>query len=267
MATAARPAASQSLTPTEGTTVRKLAILEPVLVYAMILAYIWDWRFSHGGAWVAILGLMLLSHVVRRESAYGLGFRTCNMGECWRDVAPALAALSLLMLASGILLHTMRPIGVGTAVASLAAYLPWGVFQQYALNGYFLNRLDAVLGRRAAFLVAAALFCGVHAPNWFLMVVAFPAGYCSTLIYRRYRNLYILGLAHATVGFLLFLVVPDSVSHHLKVGPGYSSFTGSRVTCAEAPGASSTSLNRLRARQTLPTAPCVASTESPLAAT
>jgi membrane protease YdiL (CAAX protease family) len=53
------------------------------------------------------------------------------------------------------------------------------------------------------------------------MLVAFPAGYCSTLLYRRYRNLYILGLAHATVGFLLFLVVPDSVTHHLKVGPGW----------------------------------------------
>jgi hypothetical protein len=199
----------------------KLAILEPVLVYAMILAYIWNWRYSHGGAWVGILGLMLLSHVVHRESAYGLGFRMRNMGECWREIGPALAALSLLMLASGILLHTMRPIGIGTALASWAAYVPWGVFQQYVLNGYFLNRLDAVLGRRAASLVAAALFCGVHAPNWFLMLAAFPAGYCSTLIYRRYRNLYFLGLAHATVGFLLFLVVPDSVSHHLRIGPGW----------------------------------------------
>ena len=205
----------------EGTTVRKLAILEPVLVYAMILAYIWNWRYTHGAAWVAILGLMLLSHLVRRESAYSLGFRTRHMRECWRGIGPLLAFLSLLMLASGILLHTMRPIGVGTALASLAAYVPWGVFQQYALNGYFLNRLRAVMGRRAASLVAAALFCGVHAPNWFLMLVAFPAGYCSTLLYRRYRNLYILGLAHATVGFLLFLVVPDSVSHHLKVGPGW----------------------------------------------
>jgi len=205
----------------EGTTVRKLAILEPVLVYAMILAYIWHWRYSHGGAWVGILGLMLLSHLVRRESASSLGFRTRHMRECWREIGPLLAFLTLLMLASGILLHTIRPIGVGTAMASWAAYLPWGVFQQYVLNGYFLNRLDAVLGRRAASLVAAALFCGVHTPNWFLMLVAFPAGYCSTRIYCRYRNLYVLGLAHATVGFLLFLVVPDSVSHHLKVGPGW----------------------------------------------
>jgi hypothetical protein len=199
------PGASQFLARTEGTTVRKLAILEPVLMYAMIVAYIWNLRYSHAGAWVAILALMLLSHLARREGAYWLGFRTRHMGECWRHVAPVLALLTLLMLASGILLHTMRPIGVGTALASWAVYVPWGVFQQYVLNGYFLNRFQAVLGRGAASLIAAA----------------FPAGYCSTLIYRRYRNLYFLGLAHATVGFLLFLVVPDSVSHHLRVGPGW----------------------------------------------
>jgi hypothetical protein len=88
----------------KGTTVRNLAILEPLLVYAMILAYIWNWRYTHGAAWVAILGLMLLSHLVRRESAYSLGFRTRHMRECWREIAPALAFLTLLMLASGILL-------------------------------------------------------------------------------------------------------------------------------------------------------------------
>jgi membrane protease YdiL (CAAX protease family) len=205
----------------EGTTVRKLAILEPALVYALIVAYIWNLRYSHAGAWVVILALMLLSHLARREDADSLGFRTCHMGDCWRDVAPALAFLTLLMLASGTLLHTMRPIGVGTALASWAVYVPWGVFQQYVLNGYFLNRFHAVLGRRAAPLISAALFCGVHFPNWFLMLVAFPAGYCSTRIYWRYRNLYVLGLLHATVGFLLFLVVPDSISHHLRIGPGW----------------------------------------------
>lgn len=220
-ATTADPGASQSLAATEGTTVRKLAILEPILIYALILAYIWNWRYSHAGAWAGILALMLLSHLVRRESANSLGFRTRHMGECWREIAPVLAFLALLMLACGMLLHTVRPIGVGMALASWAVYVPWGVFQQYILNGYFLNRFQAVLGRRAASLMAAALFCGVHAPNWFLMLVAFPAGYLSTRIYWKHRNLYCLGLAHATVGFLLFLVVPDSVSHHLRVGPGW----------------------------------------------
>jgi len=67
----------------------------------------------------------------------------------------------------------------------------------------------------------AALFCGVHAPNWFLMLVAFPrvtalrASIGGTGIFTFWD------WAHATVGFLLYLVAPDSVSHHLKVGPGW----------------------------------------------
>jgi len=126
---------------------RKLAILEPLNVFGLIMAYIWELRPRHPNLWMAILGLMLLSQLVRREDAYSLGFRTRHMGDCWRELAPVLAFLALLMLASGTLLHTMRPIGVGTALASWAVYVPWGVFQQYALNGYFLNRFQAVLGR------------------------------------------------------------------------------------------------------------------------
>jgi hypothetical protein len=45
--------------------------------------------------------------------------------------------------------------------------------------------------------------------------------YCSARIYRRYPSLYFLGMAHATVDFLLFLAVPDSISHHLNVGPAW----------------------------------------------
>ena len=42
-------------------------------------------------------------------------------------------------------------------------------------------------------------------------------------IYLRYRNLYFLGMAHGVVGFLLYLVVPDTISHHLSVGPKWFS--------------------------------------------
>ena len=89
------------------------------------------------------------------------------------------------------------------------------------MNGYFLNRFEAVLSPRAAPVVSAALFSGVHTPNWFLMIVTLLTGYLAAVVYRRDKNLYFLGLAHGCVGFLLFLVVPDLVSHHLNVGPGW----------------------------------------------
>jgi membrane protease YdiL (CAAX protease family) len=44
------------------------------------------------------------------------------------------------------------------------------------------------------------------------MAITLPLGWCATLLYRRTRNLYLLGIAHATLGLLLFLVVPDDPS-------------------------------------------------------
>ncbi len=200
---------------------RKIAIAEPLLFFALIMTYIWGLRSTHHEFWMALLALMLLSHCVHRERAETLGFRRRNLRECLEAYAPALALATLLLLGGGMLLDTTRPIGFTDAVLAWVAYMPWGLFQQYILNGYFMNRFDAVLSRRAAPLLSAAVFSGAHLPNSFLMVVTFVLGYCCARIYRRYKNLYFLGLAHATFGFLLFLVVPDSISHHLIVGPGW----------------------------------------------
>lgn len=202
-------------------TVRRLGVLEPVTVFALIMAYIWSLRFAYHWFWLAILGLMLISHTLRREGAARLGFRLGNLGACLWEFTPALAFFALLMLSAGLLLATTRNIRFDQAFWSWAAYLPWGIFQQYILNGYFLTRFDAVLSRRAATLITASMFAGAHTPNWFLMAVTLLLGYCCVLVYRRYKNLYFLGIAHGTVGFLLYFVVPDSISHHLNVGPGW----------------------------------------------
>jgi membrane protease YdiL (CAAX protease family) len=63
------------------------------------------------------------------------------------------------------------------------------------------------------------IFSAVHLPNPFLVATALVAGYLSAWAYLRYRNLFVLGLAHGLLGFLLYLAVPDSISHHLYVGP------------------------------------------------
>ena len=55
-------------------TVRRIALLEPATVFALIMAYIWQLRYSHRGLWLAILAGMIVSHLVRRESSEVLGF-------------------------------------------------------------------------------------------------------------------------------------------------------------------------------------------------
>jgi hypothetical protein len=202
-------------------TVRRIALLEPVTVFALIMAYIWQIRYSHQGFWLAILAAVIVSHLVRREDTQLLGFHRHHLRECLEEFAPLLAFFGLAMLGAGILLQTTRTIRFGDAFLAWAAYLPWGTFQQYLLNGYFLNRFMGAMSGRSAAIASAVLFSGAHLPNWFLMAVTLITGYACARIYLRHNNLYFLGIAHATIGFLLFLVVPDSVSHHLVVGPGW----------------------------------------------
>jgi len=200
---------------------RKLAILEPLTMFVLIVAYIWKLRFVYPKCWIAIPVLMVLSHLLRHESARSLGFELRKLRSCLDELAPMLLLVGLLLLSAGFVLRTYRLIGFDGALAALAAYLPWGLAQQYALNGYFLNRFDAALSRRAASSLTALLFSAVHAPNPFLMAITLPLGWYSSLLYRRAHYLYLLGIAHAAIGLLLFLVVPDSVSRHLRVGPGW----------------------------------------------
>jgi membrane protease YdiL (CAAX protease family) len=189
-------------------------------LFLSIMGYIWIWRATHPYLWIAILGSLLLSHVLHGESTRELGFDRTRLRECAHRFAPLLAVLALAMIAGGLLLNTTRRIPADQAFLALFAYLPWGVLQQYMLNGYFLNRFDRAFTPGASALLTAVLFGVVHSPNWFLMGVGLVGGWCATQVYRRHRNLLFLGIAHATIGFLLFVTVPDSISHHLNVGPG-----------------------------------------------
>ncbi|HKV55611.1 MAG TPA: CPBP family glutamic-type intramembrane protease [Candidatus Binataceae bacterium] len=198
----------------------KFAFLEPVSIFAGIMLSIWKLRFVHPWSWAPLLALVIVSHVVRRQKAPALGFRAAHLWDCIRTFGPILTGLVAFLYGAGVYFGTIRPLGWERASIGLALYLPWGLFQQYLLNAYFLKRFETVLSPRAACLTTAALFSAVHSPNWFLMLVTPVAAWGAIQVYRKYSNLYFLGLAHATIGFLLFVAVPDSVSHHLNIGPG-----------------------------------------------
>jgi membrane protease YdiL (CAAX protease family) len=198
-----------------------LAILEPLAVFGMIVDYIWSLHFTHPWSWAAILALVLASHFVRRERAATLGFCTGNFRICLRKYGPALALFVAVALGASLVFGTLRPIGWRRAGLLLGAYIPWGLFQQYMLNGYFLKRLESGLSQRISTSVAAGLFAAVHMPNLVLMAITLAGGYLSAAVYRQHKNLYFLGLAHAVLGLTVFLAMPDFLIHHLYVGPGW----------------------------------------------
>lgn len=200
---------------------QKWIVAEAAVAFTAIMLYIWRLRFTMPRFWIVIVACLILSHCLRGERVRALGFHLNNFRECVEHLAPALLLMVISLLAMGVLLQTVRPISVEYGVMCLLAYCPWGIFQQYLLNGYIANRLLAVASTRYVPLISASLFAGAHLPNWFLMIVTFVTGYYSTILFIKYRNLWFLGLAHALIGTLLFVVVPDSISHHLSIGPGF----------------------------------------------
>jgi membrane protease YdiL (CAAX protease family) len=198
-----------------------MQLLEPVAIFAAVMAFIWRLRYHDPWVVVVIVAALVMSHVWRRERPAELGFRFDNFRRCAEWLAPPSAFVALILLAAGFLLHSIRSIRFDFAMAGWAIYLPWGVTQQYVLNGYFLRRLEKAVSRDAAPWLSAALFSLAHLPNWFLMAVTLVGGFICTHLYRRFPNLYVLGLVHGTIGFVLYLVVPDSISHHLRVGQGW----------------------------------------------
>jgi membrane protease YdiL (CAAX protease family) len=201
-----------------------MSAAEALTVFVMIMAYIWKLRFTHPAFWLFPFAVVMISHVARGEDASTLGFRVTNIRTCIRLFGAPVIALIVAMWGVGILAGSLRPQGFMQAAFSLVWYLPWGLFQQYLLNGYFLRRFEADLSRNAAAVLASALFCAAHAPNWYLMIATLAGAFAAIPVYRRCHNLWFLGLAHATIGFTLFMVVPDSVSRHLRVGPGWFTY-------------------------------------------
>ena len=92
----------------------------------------------------------------------------------------------------------------GAPVAFVAYYCVWGTFQQYALNGFFVNRLSGAARpdeRRWVPLLAAILFAAVHVPNWFLVTVTFTLGPDAlSLVDRQMRRVVEPGRFRILVG-------------------------------------------------------------------
>ncbi len=204
-----------------------IILAEVIAVFSMMVVYIWEIRQFQVGLTIFILGLALASNALRGEGCRHVGFSWNNFARGVRSLGPAVLGIALLLLIGGALEHTFRNVTLRTAVAGFLIYCVWGLFQQYLLNGFLLNRLVEMAGGITShwlLLPVAAVFSLIHAPNWFLMAVTLPAGYLSGLVYLRFRNLFVLALAHAMLGCLLYLVIPDSISHSLYVGPNYLSY-------------------------------------------
>jgi len=112
--------------------------------------------------------------------------------------------------------------GVRAPLLHASTYLLWSLVQQYLQQSFFFARIERFTanGLRASF-VTAFLFGLAHLPNPVLTAVTFAGGWILSELFRRYRSLYPLAVAHGLIGLAIAVSVPDHIQHHMRVGLGY----------------------------------------------
>jgi hypothetical protein len=195
-------------------------LMELMVGFGLILFVLWMPEFPQHIlsplALVVTLGIVL----ARRPSLEDLGMSWRGLvSSLW--ILPAAIVLVVVSLLVAKQIGTLHPLYKGD-FKHIAGYVLWTLYQQFLLNDLFMPRLTRLLAsENAAVGLAAVLFAAAHLPNVWLAVATLVWGAVACLLFRRYRNLYALGLAQGLLGICFAVCVPDSLSHHLRVGLGY----------------------------------------------
>ncbi|HTC56028.1 MAG TPA: CPBP family intramembrane glutamic endopeptidase [Candidatus Sulfotelmatobacter sp.] len=212
-----------SLSPSR---VRDLA--ELILGYGVIVGVIWTpERLQHVFS-PLVLVLTSLAVLWRRPSRdeLGVGWRGLIPSLWILPAAMALAALSMFIAAR---IGTLHPL-YQADFTHVAGYVLWTIYQQFLLQDYFMDRLlRLVSSESAAVVLAGILFSAAHLPNLVLTGATLVWGIVSCALFRRYRNLWALGLAQGLLGLSVAICIPDALHHHLRVGLGYLRYHGTPV--------------------------------------
>jgi len=200
-------------------------LIELILGYGLIVGIIWTpehlQRLLSPIALVLTLSVVLARGQSRDE--LGLGARGL-IPSLW--ILPAAIALTALSLFVAAKLGSLHPL-YKADFAHISGYVLWTIYQQFLLQDYFMDRLLRLLSNESAALtLAGVLFAAAHLPNLVLTAATLVWGIASCALFRRYRNVWALGLAQGLLGLCFAVCVPDALHHHLRVGLGYLRYHG-----------------------------------------
>lgn len=192
---------------------------EIAAVFVSILIALWTPQGKvHAFFSIVVAACVVAFAIVGRWSARELG------------LSKPLSGLWHILAAGAVLCGVIALIGIPLQIAGAGNTLPlsrswqyglWALQQQFILQSIFFLRLEAMLGPRRAAVAAASLFAIVHIPSPILMVLSFCGGTLFCELFRRWRNLYPLGVIHGALGLTIAASLPDKWLHHMRVGVGY----------------------------------------------
>lgn len=200
-----------------------LTIAEILAVFSGILLYIWRWQFSHPWLWIPMLVFVIGSHFAHRDSLRGLGLTFVGLRQSAKIILPLALIVLVPAFAYGLAVGSIRPqFGEWPELRYFVGYLLWCVFQTYLTQSYFHKRIMRVVrNRHVSSAITALMFGAAHIPNPVLMAVTTLGGFVLSEVFARHRNIWPLALVQAVCGALLAALLPTSLIHNMRVGPGY----------------------------------------------
>ncbi len=200
--------------------------IEVAGVFSLIVIALWTEKYAAIFMIAAVIWI-LIATLISPRSASELGVGRIGLRKSvWIAVSGALLAAAIL--GAGAIegtLHTFpwlpRPL------LHSGVYAVWALVQQFITLSFFFIRFERLLASGTkAVVITALLFSAIHFPNWVLLVATAMMGLVFAEIFRRYRNIYWLGVAHALLGIALAMALPDALHHQMNVGVAYLSYPG-----------------------------------------
>jgi len=216
----AQPNRGGSFSPAPGPSPPRRSLVEIVVVFLLILAAVW----TPQGRLNAFFSLSAAACV--------LAFAACGpWGAREMGLSNPLAGTGKILLIGALLCGAIWFAGLGLRFAGPGYAVPWdrswqyaiwAMVQQFILQSLFFIRLEPIVGGRRATLWTGSLYALAHIPSPVLTLLSFLGGLLFCELFRRWRNLFPLGVIHAALGLTIANSLPDQWLHHMRVGIGYA---------------------------------------------
>ena len=193
--------------------------MEVGIVFALILGAVW----TPQGRWNALLSICASACVIGFAIAgpwdsHGMGLNRPLRGAIRILLIGCICCAAIWIAGMG--LKSVGP-GYANPYGRSWQYAIWALVQEFILQSIFFVRLEAGFGSRNAVFLATALYAAAHVPSPLLTFLAFLGGIVFCESFRRWRNLYPIGVIHAALGLTIAANLPDKWLHHMRVGIGY----------------------------------------------
>lgn len=215
------PEKSENIIPSTGEKAHSRALIEIAVVFCLIMAAIW----TPQGRLNTLFSISAAACVVGFAVAGPWTSRDMGLANPLAGAAKTILAGSLLCGAIWLVGLALRFAGTGYPISWNRSwqYVTWALVQEFILQSLFFVRLESVMGSRRATITATSLYATAHIPSPLLTALSFLGGLIFCEMFRRWRNIFPIGIIHAALGLTIATSLPDKWLHHMRVGIGYLS--------------------------------------------